>query len=84
MAHDSDSNTSNSESPPRKKQKSQADSPERHGQSDQPGPADSGEDSEVYEIESILDAKRGATGSVRSLSLNHLLKDAYLIISFKG
>jgi hypothetical protein len=31
-----------------------------------PGPADSEEDSEVYEIEAILDAKRGASGSVSS------------------
>jgi len=78
---DSDSNASNSESPPRKS-KHHAESPERHGQSDQPGPGDSEEeDSEVYEIERILDAKRGATGSVRFLK--HSLKVARLIISFK-
>jgi chromobox protein 5 len=63
-AHDSDSNGSNAEESPRHS-KSQGQSPERHDQSDQPRPADSGEDSEVYEIEAILDAKRGATGSVR-------------------
>ncbi|SRR6266851_1330218 len=62
--HDSDSNGSNAEESPRHS-KSQGQSPERHDQSDQPGPGDSGEDSEVYEIEAILDAKRGATGSVR-------------------
>jgi hypothetical protein len=60
---DSDSNATETELSPRKS-KSQARSPERHDQSDQPGPADSEEDSEVYEIERILDAKRGATGSV--------------------
>jgi hypothetical protein len=70
--HDSDSNSSNSDTPTRKS-KSHAESP-GHGQSDQAGPADSEEDSEVYEIEKILDAKRGATGSVRFL--NHSLEDA--------
>jgi hypothetical protein len=64
VTNDSDSNATDVESSPRKS-KSQAQSPERHDQSDQPGPADSEEeDSEVYEIERILDAKRGATGSV--------------------
>jgi hypothetical protein len=63
-AHDSDSHDSNAEESPRHS-KSQGQSPERHDQSDHPSPADSGEDSEVYEIEAILDAKRGATGSVR-------------------
>jgi hypothetical protein len=58
-AHDSDSNDSNVE------MKSRGESPEQPGQSDQPGPAQSDQDSEVYEIEAILDAKRGATGSVR-------------------
>jgi hypothetical protein len=64
-AHDSDS--SNSEAPP-SKSKSKAESPERHGHSDQPGPEESEED-EVYEIEKILDAKRGATGSVCFLNV---------------
>jgi hypothetical protein len=58
-AHDSDSHDSNVE------MKSRGESPEQPGQSDQPGPAESDQDSEVYEIEAILDAKRGATGSVR-------------------
>jgi len=62
--HGSDSDGTNSESSPRKS-KSQVGSPEQPGQSDQPGPADSDGDSEVYEIEAILDAKRGATGSTR-------------------
>ncbi len=63
-AHDSDSDASNVELSPRKS-KSQAESPER--QSVEPSPEESEEaDSEVYEIERILDAKRGATGSVRS------------------
>jgi hypothetical protein len=60
-AYDSDSETSNAELPPRKS-KCQAESPER--QSDQSGPEESEEeDSEIYEIVTILDAKRGATGS---------------------
>jgi len=64
-ANDNDSNGTNAELSPRKS-KDQGESPEQHGQSDQPGPADSDEGSEeVYEIEAILDAKRGATGSVR-------------------
>ena len=74
-AHDSDS--SNSEAPPTKS-KSKAESPERHGHSDQPGPEESEED-EVYEIERILDAKRGATGSVRFFQRS--LKDTRLIVS---
>jgi len=61
-ARDSSSDNAKAESSPRK---SHGDSPEQQGQSDQPGPADSEEDSEVYEIEAILDAKRGATGSTR-------------------
>jgi len=62
-AHDSDSDTSSTVLPPRKS-RSQSESPEQ--QSDQSGPEQSEEeDSEVYEIESILDAKRGATGSSR-------------------
>lgn len=61
--HDSDSGENTEPSP--RKPNSQGESPEQHGQSDQPGPADSDEDSGVYEIEAILDAKRGATGSVR-------------------
>jgi hypothetical protein len=65
-ARDSDSNDSNAEASP-KRVKSRGESPEQPGQSDQPGPAESDEDSEVYEIEAILDAKRGATGSVRFL-----------------
>jgi hypothetical protein len=78
-AYDSDSDASNVELSPRKS-KSQAESPER--QSDQSGPEQSeGEDSEVYEIETILDAKRGATGSVRFLK--HSLEDARLTIPFK-
>ena len=68
-AHDSDSNDSNAEASPRLK--SHGGSPEQDGQSDQDGPEDSGEEregeGEVYEIEAILDAKRGATGSVRFL-----------------
>ena len=77
--HDSDSDTSSVELSPRKS-KSQAESPER--QSDQNGPEESEEeDSEVYEIETILDAKRGATGTVRFLK--HSLEDARLIIPFK-
>jgi len=79
-AFDSDSDASNAGLSPRKS-KTHAESPER--QSDQPGPGESEEeDSEVYEIETILDAKRGATGSVRSLK--HSLEDARLIIPFKG
>jgi len=64
-AHDSDSNNSNAEASP--KPKSHGGSPEQDGQSNQDGPEDSGEEGEgeVYEIEAILDAKRGATGSTR-------------------
>jgi len=64
-AHDSDSNDSNAEASPRHS-KSHG-SPEQHAQSDQDqdGPEDTGDEAEVYEIEAILDAKRGATGSVR-------------------
>lgn len=62
-ASDSDSGDSNVTVSPRRS-KPQAESPE--GQSDHSGPEQSEEeDNEVYEIESILDAKRGATGSVR-------------------
>ena len=77
-AHDSDSNDSNAEASPRPL-KSRGESPEQPGQSDQPGPAESDGDgeSEVYEIEAILDAKRGATGSVRIW--NHSLKKSRLI-----
>jgi hypothetical protein len=79
-AHDSDSDASNATLSP-KRSKSQAESPEQ--QSDQTGPEESEEeDSEVYEIESILDAKRGATGSVRFLK--HSVEDTRLIIPFKG
>lgn len=79
-AHDSDSDASNVTVSPRNL-RSQAESPEQ--QSDQSGPEESEEeDGEVYEIESILDAKRGATGSVRFLK--HPLEDACLIIPFKG
>jgi hypothetical protein len=60
-AHNSDSNDSDVTVSPRRS-KTQAESPE--AQSDHSGPEES-EDSEVYEIETILDAKRGATGSVR-------------------
>jgi hypothetical protein len=70
-AHDSDSHDSNVE------MKSRGESPEQPGQSDQPGPAESDQDSEVYEIEAILDAKRGATGSVRFR--RHSLKKSRLI-----
>jgi hypothetical protein len=66
--HDSDSDSGSTP----KLSKSHAESPEQHGQSEQSGPADSDEDSEVYEIERILDAKRGATGSV--CFLKHSLK----------
>ncbi|KAF8273206.1 hypothetical protein EI94DRAFT_1716891 [Lactarius quietus] len=62
MALDSESDTARPESTPRY---THGDSPEQHAQSDDPGPADSDGDSEVYEIEAILDAKRGATGSTR-------------------
>ena len=72
-AHDSDSNDSNAEASP-KPLKSRGESP---GHSDQPGPAASDAESEVYEIEAILDAKRGATGSVRFP--NHFLKKSRLI-----
>lgn len=78
--HESDSDTPTTALSPGKS-KSQAESPER--QSDQTGPEESEEeDGEVYEIETILDAKRGATGSVRFLK--HSLEDARLIIPFKG
>lgn len=75
-AHDSDSNDSNAEASPRHL-KSRGESPEQPGQSDQPGPAESDAESEVYEIEAILDAKRGATGSVRFR--RHFLKKLRLI-----
>jgi hypothetical protein len=72
MAHDSDSDGAKAESSPRK---SHRDSPGQQGQSDHPGPADSEEeDSEVYEIEAILDAKRGATGSVSSCKHSYAKK----------
>lgn len=61
-APDSDSDGARPESSPRN---THGDSPEQPAQSDNPGPADSDGDSEVYEIEAILDAKRGATGSNR-------------------
>jgi len=78
--HDSDSDVSNSESTARES-KYQAESPE--GQSDHPDPAETEEeDNGVYEIEKILDAKRGATGSVRFLK--HFLEDARLTIPLKG
>ena len=63
MALESDSDTARPKSTPRD---THGDSPEQPAQSDDPGPADSDGDSEVYEIEAILDAKRGATGSVSS------------------
>lgn len=65
MARESDSDTARpeSESTPRD---THGRSPEQPAQSDDPGPADSDGDSEVYEIEAILDAKRGALGSVSS------------------
>lgn len=59
-AHDSDSSDSETPKP---------ESPEQRAKSNQPGPEDSEEDGEVYEIEKILDAKRGATGSVRFLNV---------------
>jgi len=64
-AHDSESNDSIAEASPRHSKSHE--SPEQHGQSDrdQDGPDDSGDEGEVYEIEAILDAKRGATGSTR-------------------
>jgi hypothetical protein len=64
-AYDSDSDASNAELPARKS-KSQAESPVR--QSDQSGPEESEEEDSdhcVYEIETILGAKRGATGSTK-------------------
>jgi hypothetical protein len=81
-AHDTDSFSSDATASPNpKKSKLQAGSPE--GQSDHSGPEESEEeDNEVYEIEAILDAKRGATGSVRFLK--HSLEEARLIILFKG
>lgn len=79
-AYDSDSDSDTSNTVLQRKSKSQAESPER--QSDQGGPEESEEeDSEIYEIEKILDAKRGATGSVRFLK--HSLEDAHLITPFK-
>jgi hypothetical protein len=65
MARESDSDTAGPESSPTPKN-THGDSPEQPAQSDDPGLADSDGDSEVYEIEAILDAKRGATGSVSS------------------
>jgi hypothetical protein len=80
-AHDSDSDASNARRLSPRKSKSQAESPEQ--QSDQTSPEQSeAEDNEVYEIEAILDAKRGATGTVRFLK--HSLEDARLIVPFKG
>jgi len=61
MALESDSDTARPESSPTPRN----DSPEQPAQSDDPGSADSDGDNEVYEIEAILDAKRGATGSTR-------------------
>ncbi|KAI9451931.1 hypothetical protein BJY52DRAFT_1190659 [Lactarius psammicola] len=61
-ALESDSDTARPASSPRNVH---GDSPEQPVQSDDPGPGDSDGDSEVYEIEAILDAKRGATGSTR-------------------
>jgi len=75
-AHESDSNDSNAEASP-KLLKSREESPEQPSHSDQPGPAASDGESEVYEIEAILDAKRGATGSVRFPG--HFLKKSRLI-----
>lgn len=81
VAHDSDSESDASSTVSPRKSKSQAESPEL--QSEQTGPEESEEeDGEVYEIEEILDAKRGATGSVRFLK--HSLEDSRLIIPFKG
>ena len=61
-AHDSDSASSEATVSP-KRLKVQAEYAE--GQSEHSGPEESEEeDNEVYEIEAILDAKRGATGSV--------------------
>jgi len=64
MARESDSDTARpeSESTPRD---THGRSPEQPAQSDDPGSADSDGDNEVYEIEAILDAKRGATGTTR-------------------
>lgn len=70
MALDSGSDTARPESNSTPRD-THGDSPEQPAQSDDPGPADSDGDSEVYEIEAILDAKRGATGSVSSCC--HLL-----------
>jgi hypothetical protein len=78
-AHDSDSDASNADYSPRKL-KSQVESPERESVHSDPEQSEE-EDSEVYEIEAILDAKRGATGSVRFL--NHSVKDTRLTILFK-
>ncbi|KAI0272731.1 hypothetical protein BC834DRAFT_858143 [Gloeopeniophorella convolvens] len=61
-ARDSDSDMGRTRSSPRK---SGEQSPEILEESDQPGPEDSGGEEETYEIEAILDAKRGATGSTR-------------------
>ncbi len=61
MAIESGSDGARPESSPRNTHEA---SPDQPAQSDNPGPADSDQDSEVYEIEAILDAKRGATGSV--------------------
>ncbi|KAH9074873.1 hypothetical protein EDB83DRAFT_1876621 [Lactarius deliciosus] len=62
IALESDSDTARPASTPRN---THGDSPEQPAQSDDPGPGDSDGESEVYEIEAILDAKRGATGSTR-------------------
>ncbi|KAH9039265.1 hypothetical protein EDB85DRAFT_283499 [Lactarius pseudohatsudake] len=62
IALESDSDTARPASTPRN---AHGDSPEQPAQSDDPGPGDSDGESEVYEIEAILDAKRGATGSTK-------------------
>jgi len=76
MSLESDSDTARPASTPRN---THGDSPEQPAQSDDPGPGDSDGDSEVYEIEAILDAKRGATGSVSSCYRSFTKKNASYI-----
>ena len=80
MAHESDSDTERPEASPTPRN-TRGNSPEQPAQSDDPGPADSDGDSEVYEIEKILDAKRGATGSVSFCYRSFTKKNASYIRS---
>ena len=80
VAVESDSDTARPESSPTPRN-THGGSPEQPAQSDDPGDADSDGDSEVYEIEKILDAKRGATGSVSSCYHTFTNKNASYICS---